>query len=769
MPCQITPAQHAAAVSRLYLAAPNGRHFCKLGESQADAIKRLRRSHGAQGRGGVSRAYPTFKPGMSTAEYVRKYEELNSETKNGRAGPFPYFAELNSQPATLYAGGALDFGPEFEELADDAAPDVAPIDAPIDAPAIVADAPEAAAPAEPEAAPVVAQDAAPAEPASEAAPAYTLPADTYKDWHACESRAFVPNARQSIVMAAVSAALASGLYYTANVRKHCMATLAPSADDVARGLNRVEGGEFGMDCYYARKTLDAQKKHAAEDAASASLALSVGDVIGSLVFNDYKLVRAAVVSAVSADGLTVTIDAKRGASVVRFEGAPLSVQYAIDRAHEKGKRKENASDWSAMRAEWRRQAAESAAVFAAAGIPAPDAPGLPDAIADTAKPDPAAELAPNPAGPDAEPVKRKPRQPKPADTAPAEKAAPRRMADALAILAAAVAPRAAPIDAAPSVADPAPVDPAPAEPGRAFAMHWPAKPAEPRQPATDAPTAEPAPAWPECPDPVRPADPGADPDHAPQPAGIPLDDIGAACASPAGNPQRKPADAPNWRGRAALGAILAGHRRRGGNSPGDIGKAGAARAGQTQGKPARIDAPAWCGRLILGADSAGHPTRPGFPCGDIGKHSAPSMPQTQGMAGKPWPDAPGWQSARLLANAAAPSGWPGMTAGNRGQTATPHQIGAAGPGLVRSWQPSARRGESHVTTSAQIQAGQAIRTRRAGVGIRPMPLGQRGAILAGWLATHAPPVATSARTTAAQRWPPWRDSAHSHRTPARPL
>jgi len=61
---------------------------------------------------GDRRAYPCFYDGMSTAEYVAKYEQLNTGAVDRRtwttigantinAG---FFAELNDEPCTLYSG-----------------------------------------------------------------------------------------------------------------------------------------------------------------------------------------------------------------------------------------------------------------------------------------------------------------------------------------------------------------------------------------------------------------------------------------------------------------------------------------------------------------------------------------------------------------------------------------------------------------------------------------------------------------------------------------
>lgn len=111
----ITPAQHAAAVSRQHLQAPRGAHFCKVGEDQAAAIKRLRAATARAWKRPDARAFPTYKPGMSTAEYVAAYEGGNHLR---HAGGATFWQPLNTAPAGLYDGGALDWAADPEFLAD---------------------------------------------------------------------------------------------------------------------------------------------------------------------------------------------------------------------------------------------------------------------------------------------------------------------------------------------------------------------------------------------------------------------------------------------------------------------------------------------------------------------------------------------------------------------------------------------------------------------------------------------------------------------------
>ena len=82
--------------------------------------------------------------------------------------------------------------------------------------------------------------------------AYRVPADTYADWRRNQCREFAPDARQALAMSAVQQSLEEGLYYTCDVHARCRQLLPLTPEDAARGSGRVEGGEFGMDLYYAR-------------------------------------------------------------------------------------------------------------------------------------------------------------------------------------------------------------------------------------------------------------------------------------------------------------------------------------------------------------------------------------------------------------------------------------------------------------------------------------------------------------------------------------
>jgi hypothetical protein len=178
--------------------------------------------------------------------------------------------------------------------------------------------------------------------------AYQLPQpDAFRDWSGYKSPSFAPTARQQSVMNAVSVALSEGLFYTKDVYTRCVEILNPDADSLAVNAKRVEGGEFGMDCFYARGTLAAQREHDEATAAAQHLALTPGAPLGALIFNDGKLIRACVAAEVN--GRSVVMRGKRGASTVGGPVDVLSIARAMDRAHESGKRKEGSGfDWRAI-------------------------------------------------------------------------------------------------------------------------------------------------------------------------------------------------------------------------------------------------------------------------------------------------------------------------------------------------------------------------------------------------------------------------------------
>jgi hypothetical protein len=170
-------------------------------------------------------------------------------------------------------------------------------------------------------------------------PRYELPSDTYKDWQGYETRSFVPNARQSLVVDAVGAALQAGLYYSDEVREFCAKQLDISPEQAAVGIKHVEGGAFAMDCYYSRGYLRARKAFELEAEHHRLLKPFVGQELGTLVFNDLKRTTGVKVTSIFADGYTLELWGKRGRSEVKVTTNATGIAEALDRAAKRGARK----------------------------------------------------------------------------------------------------------------------------------------------------------------------------------------------------------------------------------------------------------------------------------------------------------------------------------------------------------------------------------------------------------------------------------------------
>lgn len=130
----------------------------------------------------------------------------------------------------------------------------------------------------------------------------------------------------------------AGLFYTdevlAAVIKDYRGRLTD--EEIRRGRDRVEGGVFGMEVYYARGTIDAQHQRQLVLQAEATLNPTPGMVLGSLIFNDYKLSTGCKIESIS--GRDIKISGKRGRYTVTFTTNAQSVLFAMERAFEKGKR-----------------------------------------------------------------------------------------------------------------------------------------------------------------------------------------------------------------------------------------------------------------------------------------------------------------------------------------------------------------------------------------------------------------------------------------------
>lgn len=186
------------------------------------------------------------------------------------------------------------------------------------------------------------EDETTSETTSPASPvlSYTLPTDYASDeWARCETKDFVPTARQSLVIEAVRQALSKGLCYADAIRLFVAEKLDVSDEILAANYkSRVEGGVFAMDCFYARNYLEAQERFRRDALVKALLKPHAGQKLGTLVFNDFK--RCTGVTVVEA-AERIVLACKRGPKPFRIEVEYASIRYAMDRAFDRGHRKEN--------------------------------------------------------------------------------------------------------------------------------------------------------------------------------------------------------------------------------------------------------------------------------------------------------------------------------------------------------------------------------------------------------------------------------------------
>lgn len=168
---------------------------------------------------------------------------------------------------------------------------------------------------------------------------YTLPDKSFDDWAGHQQWDYQPTARQLIVIEAVRTARSEGLYYTNAVQARCAVLLKPTAEQLAVRADKVEGGEFGMDCYYARRYLDAQVVFEKVKETFAQLQPFVGMKLGTLMFSDRK--RTTGVTVVGVEGYSVEVVGRRGRTSVSGKGTTLQISFAIDLAADRKLRKDD--------------------------------------------------------------------------------------------------------------------------------------------------------------------------------------------------------------------------------------------------------------------------------------------------------------------------------------------------------------------------------------------------------------------------------------------
>lgn len=173
------------------------------------------------------------------------------------------------------------------------------------------------------------------------------PRQLYSDWSGYDQRGFAPNSRQRLLMDAIEQALSEGLFDSEAV-KHRVAQLVGHDRASDTNVLNVQGGDFGMDVYYARRAREAEVRREAETTAAAEMRLRTGDVLGTLVFSDYK--RTTSVTLIEAiDAWTWKFEGKRGSARVIGTGSVLQLKNAIDRALGQRVRKDSYAEFLASR------------------------------------------------------------------------------------------------------------------------------------------------------------------------------------------------------------------------------------------------------------------------------------------------------------------------------------------------------------------------------------------------------------------------------------
>ena len=107
---------------------------------------------------------------------------------------------------------------------------------------------------------------------------YTVSAagKSYDRWHG----PIDPEMRQLVEV--VAEVVDAGVFYSTDVHSAVTARYALSAEELQRGRGRVEGGEWGMEIYYARRQLDRERADAREREAFTRLALKPGQNVGAI-------------------------------------------------------------------------------------------------------------------------------------------------------------------------------------------------------------------------------------------------------------------------------------------------------------------------------------------------------------------------------------------------------------------------------------------------------------------------------------------------------
>ncbi|VTU44185.1 hypothetical protein [Variovorax sp. RA8] len=180
---------------------------------------------------------------------------------------------------------------------------------------------------------------------------YELPAigACYDEWRLCKSPTFAPTPRQRLVMEAAERAIDAGLFYNVEVNAAVAKDLGVTQEQLARNTQRVDGGDFAYDVYFARSAVEAIRHHRKLVATAQALAFQPGDKVGALIVNDGKRNTGMVITKVGADGIELEIEGKRAGKPIGLRTNVGAVASAIANAFDRGARKDTYDEFKLAR------------------------------------------------------------------------------------------------------------------------------------------------------------------------------------------------------------------------------------------------------------------------------------------------------------------------------------------------------------------------------------------------------------------------------------
>lgn len=130
---------------------------------------------------------------------------------------------------------------------------------------------------------------------------------------------------------AIAAAMDSGIFYTRDMLKHITERFAFTGSGLDSHKN-VEGGAIGMEIYYARRRIDADRNAIAQKAALERLAIGVGDKLGPLYFPSIRKGMYRNNSVIAITAQEITFEGTAGNRRFTVKASPTAVENALTRA-----------------------------------------------------------------------------------------------------------------------------------------------------------------------------------------------------------------------------------------------------------------------------------------------------------------------------------------------------------------------------------------------------------------------------------------------------